>query len=314
MTVKEMITFHALVLGMTLQPLPNKKHYWMSGEVGTVIFPDFGKHMSRNRFQEIKRNFHLRSNQMRDSHDKKSGEYKLWQTSQFASMLKTNFQKYYYPGRVITIDERTIPIRNRMCPVRVYNPSKPYKFGMEIFTLCDSISFYCYNFIVYDKVPKKGLHTSVVLDLCRVLPADVGYDIVLDRGFTSPLLLQELKKMGHTATGTVVSNRKNLPKISHGFSLEDDAPRGQFKALVCRKNEQVALIWKDKKPVYFLSTSKGNFFCFLCAFLILTLTISGLELKNISRRLYNPEKEFEVSIVKCPEICLHYNKYKDSVD
>lgn len=232
----------------------------MCGNVGTVVYPDFGKYMSRNRFMEIKSNLHLRNNLNREEHDKKSGEYKLWQTANFSKLLKKNFQRYYFPGRVITIDERTVPIRNRMCPIRVYNKSKPYKFGIELFTLCDSISFYNYNFIVYDKVPQKGISTKVVLDLCKDLPVDVSYDIILDRGFTSPLLLQELKKMGHTATGTVISNRKNLPKAVDGFSIEDSSIQGDFVARVCKKNEMIALIWKDKRPVHFLSTSKGTKF------------------------------------------------------
>lgn len=264
-----MVTFHALALGMTLQPLPNKTMYWMSGRVGTTVFPEYGLFMSRNRFTEIKRFFHLRNNEGRDSFSNKSGEFRLWQNAKFIKLLNSNFQQYYFPGRVITVDERTIPLRNRMCPIRVYNAKKPYKFGMELFTLCDAISYYCYNFKVYDKVPQVGLQSKVVLELCRALPVGVKFDIILDRGFTSPKLLQDLKKMGHLATGTVVSNRKFLPKKTSGFQLDEKVPQGEYKAMVCTTNEMIALIWKDRRLVHFLSTSKGTSFIFICCYLFL---------------------------------------------
>lgn len=213
--------------------------------------------MARNRFKDIKRAFHLRDNAERENYDKKSGEYKLWQCANFTSMLKRNFKRYYYPGKVVTIDERTIPIRNRMCPVRVYNPSKPYKFGIELFTLCDSITFYCYDFIVYDKVAQVGLHSNVVVELCKDLPIGQCYDLILDRGFTSPALLQQLKVMGHMATGTVMRNWKFLPKSKDGFELEDNAIQGDHVAFVSDENQMIALQWKDKKTVHFLSTSRG---------------------------------------------------------
>lgn len=243
---------------MALQPLPNKEQYWQSGECGSVIYPNYGRFMSKNRFKAIKQYFHLRNNDERDNHAKKSGIYKLWQTEKFSNLLKLNFKKYYHPGKCVTVDERTIPTRNRMCPVRIYNKSKPYKFGIELFTLCDSITYYCYDFIVYDKVPQKGLHTNVVLELCKNLPQGQSFDIVVDRGFTSPLLLKELKSMGHVATGTVLSNRKFLPKKQHGFELTKKTPKGEHIAFSSANNEMVAMIWMDKRPVYFLSTSKGK--------------------------------------------------------
>jgi hypothetical protein len=83
----------------------------------------------------------------------------------------------------------------------MYMPKKPYKYGIEVFTLCDSSTYYCYDFIVYDKVPQRDLNTNVVLNMVNTLPPGLNYSITLDRGFTSPLLLHELRKRGHGATG-----------------------------------------------------------------------------------------------------------------
>lgn len=120
-------------------------------------------------------------------------------------MLKASFKKYFCPGALVTVDERTIPIRNRKCSIRVYNPKKPYKFGIEVFTLCDSNTYYCYDFLVYDKVPQQSMTANIVLDLARSLPKDLKFTITLDRGFTSPILLYELRKLGHGATCTMLN-------------------------------------------------------------------------------------------------------------
>ena len=195
--VTEMIVWHALVLGMALHPLINKEMFWQSGHIGTTTFPNYGRFMKRKRWLDIKRFFHLESNAGKEAFPTSSGEHRLWQVQTLIPTLRQNFKKYFCPGGTVTVDERTIPIRNRMCPIRIYNPKKPYKFGMEVFVLCDGVTYYCYDFIVYDKTKRTDLHTNVVLDLAEGLPKHLSFNLVLDRGFTSPILLQKLLKMGH---------------------------------------------------------------------------------------------------------------------
>jgi hypothetical protein len=138
---------------------------------------------------------------------------------------------------------------------------------MEIYTMCDSITYYCYDFVVYDRVKRKGLKTAVVLDMAKTLPEGRHYDLVLDRGFTSPILLQNLQGMGHTATGTCLTKRVGFPEKL--LRLEKKASQGSCKAAVCEKNQMVALAWMDRKPVFFLSTARGIFFLFSCFFFFL---------------------------------------------
>lgn len=61
-------------------------------------------------------------------------------------------------------------------------------------------------------------------------------------------------------------------------------------------SEMIAVCWMDKVPVYFLSTAQG------------------LDICEVSRRMDNDEDGSFKKIVKCPEICSEYNKYKDAVD
>lgn len=58
-------------------------------------------------------------------------------------------------GRYITIDESLIGYRGR-CGIRVYNPSKPAKYGILVYNAVDAISKYVYNAIPYVREPNLG--------------------------------------------------------------------------------------------------------------------------------------------------------------
>jgi hypothetical protein len=62
---------------------------------------------------------------------------------------------------------------------------------------------------------KPGLNhtTNIVLTLINPL-ADLGYDVYTDRFYTSPLLASELLDIHITLTGTVITNRKNMPQAT----------------------------------------------------------------------------------------------------
>jgi Transposase IS4 len=123
-TLREMIVFHGMCLTMALYPLPKVSQYWATGFVGPLPPPRFGEFgISRERFKLIRRYFHIVSNKGRDVYPHDSREYRLWQMFPVMNLMKETFKKYYVPNSVCTIDERTIPTRNRMCPIRVYNPS-----------------------------------------------------------------------------------------------------------------------------------------------------------------------------------------------
>lgn len=186
-SVQEILLWHGLVLAMTLHHLPSLADYWKQGMVGAVTYLNFSRFMSLVRFEQLKRYLHLNDNSQRPV-EKGTGEYSLWHLIPLMNTLKETFKKYWRCGQHVTIDERTIPIRNRMCPIRIYNPAKPYKFGMELFVLVDSLSYYCWDFIVYDKLKTPDLHTVVVVLLVATL-LSAGHICILDRGFTSPKLL-----------------------------------------------------------------------------------------------------------------------------
>ncbi|GAQ91128.1 hypothetical protein KFL_007310050 [Klebsormidium nitens] len=289
-TLQELLSWFGLVFAMALHPLPALAHYWRTGVQGAVRFPGFGSFMSQKRFEQIKRYLHTNDNAQRPP-DKATREHRLWHILPLLNLLEETFAKFYTPNQHVTFDERMIPLRNRGCPCRIYNPKKPHKFGVELFCAVDAETFYCFFQWVYDKikVAGDGLHDMVVRKLGQRVPKDKGHVVILDRGFTGPLPLRALKEENLAATGTCLPNRKMFPKEM--LQLNSKAERGTMKAAVCEEDGMVAVAWQDKKPVFFLSTCHG------------------LSMGETGRRVAGTREE-----VPCPEIAFEYNKYKDAVD
>ncbi|GBP47724.1 PiggyBac transposable element-derived protein 4 [Eumeta japonica] len=78
-------------------------------------------------------------------------------------------EKFYLPGENLTIDEQLVPFRGRVS-FKQYLPSKPDKYGMKIWWICDSKTSYPY--LVYHISEKKdkraeNLAYNVVNQLCE---------------------------------------------------------------------------------------------------------------------------------------------------
>jgi hypothetical protein len=285
-SLQELMRWVGLCIGMTMLPLKNTRQYWWTHKRGVVQYPGFGQLMGQTRWEQIKKYFHLADNKCRP-HDKKTREYRLWHVLPMMNCLNATSKALWIMGQKVVMDERTIPSRHSRAPIRIYNPSKPYKFGFELFSMCCATTYYCWDFIVYDKLPQPGLHSLVVMQLVRTLMFK-GHVIFLDRGFTSPALVHWLKKEGHGASGTVVSNRKGFPK---DLKLGKKEPQGTMMAKVSITHEMLAVVWKDKKDVTFLTNCHQG--------------LDGETERQVgSERL----------TVTCPEVAREYNKNKAGVD
>lgn len=117
----------------------------------------------------------------------------------------------YVPGKFVTVDEQLLPFRGR-CPFIQYIPSKPAKYGIKIWIVCDSTTWYAYNLEVYvgrDRMNPDMTNTgeSIVLRLTEGLN---GRNVTCDNYFTSHSLATELKKRQMTVSKASKRNTTDI--------------------------------------------------------------------------------------------------------
>jgi hypothetical protein len=285
-TLQELVVWIGICMGMAWTGLRRTSQYWWTEKRGLIAFPGFGAIMGQTRWEQIKKYFHLNDNKIRPP-NKQTKEYRLWHVLPMINTLNSTSKLLWRLGQNVVVDERTIPSRHSRAPIRIYNPSKPYKFGFELFSICCCKTYYCWHFIVYDKLPQPGLHSLVVMNLASTLVYK-GHIIFLDRGFTSPALIHWLGKQGHGASGTVVCNRKGFPK---DLKLGARDVQGTMKAQVSVTHKLLAMTWKDKKDVPFVTNCHKGL---------------GAE----TQRQVGSERVR----VTCPEVAVEYNANKAGVD
>jgi hypothetical protein len=204
--------------------------------------------MSRDKFNQTWRYLHLQDNRYPDNNDR------LWKVRWYLDHLYHRFEEVYKPPEgTYTIDESMVKFKGRLS-FRQYMPAKPIKWGLKVWSLCDSSTGYMSRFQVYTgreqgAAPEVGLAHRVVLELIDGLEDGGGITIYMDNFYTSVPLLIELRAQRVNACGTVRANRKDLPKdlLPKNVALQ----KHEYK--VAQLNDLSYGIWKDTKPVLILS-------------------------------------------------------------
>lgn len=97
-----------------------------------------------------------------------------------------------------------------------YMPSKPARYGIKVFCVCDSTNGYPLQGEIYTGKPAGGGHQVnvgefIVLDLCAPYKGS-GINVTTDNFFTSLQLAQILNSWNLTLARTVQRNKAFLPK------------------------------------------------------------------------------------------------------
>ena len=192
--------FLAVILNMGIIQLPDLKDYW-STHYSTNL-PFFRSVFSRDRFFQIFRALYVGDP---DSTTKKGKIQPL------LDRLCASFEAAHTPDRHIAIDESVISFKGRVS-FRQYLKGKPHPWGIKAYVLSESKSGYLQRVCVYygretELIEREDLGQTprVVLTLVEPLH-NKGYDLYIDRYYTSPTLATELSKVGITVTGTVQTN------------------------------------------------------------------------------------------------------------
>jgi len=219
-----------------------------SGQDGRSIF---GNTMKCGRFELILRYLRFDSRNDRDKNEKDSAIKEVFE------LFRTKLPKGIIPGENLTVDEQLVNFYGR-CGFKSYIPSKPGKFGIKLWLLCDSKTGYCFNQIIYtgkkrkDDKPEKNLGVKVVLDILKTCVVNFkGRTLVTDNFFTSLSLAEELYSKKLTLVGTMKNSRKELPPQ---FTIKKK--RDRYSSLFAFKQRAtlVSYLSRKKKVVNLLSS------------------------------------------------------------
>ena len=245
-TLVEIKAFVGVIIQMGLVQLADIKDYWSTH--GTLNFSFFRSVFSRDRFLQLFWMLHVGET---PSPNKRS------KVQPFINLIVPLFQQHLSPSQELSIDEAMIAFRGRVS-FRQYIRGKPQPWGIKAYVLSESRTGYMYNIIIYygketQLTTKPGMNhtTNVVLTLMDPLK-DLGYDLFTDRFYTSPMLANELLLIGTTLTGTVMTNRKNMPAATqHKKQKKGDVDT------YC-KGQMVVVQWTDKRTLTVLTTKHKN--------------------------------------------------------
>ncbi|GBP19685.1 PiggyBac transposable element-derived protein 3 [Eumeta japonica] len=169
------------------------------------------------------------------------------------------------------------------------------RFGYKNWSICTRLGYLIYGEL-YQGVstgntrPELGIGASVVLDLVEKLPTG-SYSLYMDNFFTSLPLLNELKKLGHEATGTIRANRVENAPLKHTKGMKK-TKRGSYDQRTDVLSDITLVRYNDNNIVTVASTQ------------------CGVAPVGKVKRFCDKEKKD----VDQPRCIVNYNKYMGGVD
>ncbi|KAI6646989.1 piggyBac-derived 2-like [Oopsacas minuta] len=204
-TYEEIKCFVGLLLWTSLVPFPNRRSYFTNSEIYDL--PNFKKHVTRDRFEELLKMLHLTDNEQIEDNliAAKRFEAKM---GNFLSSFNANSKRLLAPARSLSIDEMMVKFYGRSV-IRQYIKSKPTKYGVKLWSICCSCCGYSLTQNIYlgSTVEKVG-GRDVVLQLTEPY-LDKGHVKYCDRFFSHLDIAAYLRSRKTGMVGT--SNLKSLP-------------------------------------------------------------------------------------------------------
>lgn len=208
--------------------------------------PIFKAVMSRTMFLELLRIVSFDEKATRDErrvYDKLTAVRDMWEA--FNKRLSAMWE----PSSHVTIDEQLITFRGRVT-FRIYNKSKPGRYGMLIRWICDSSYRYAVKGIPYCGVPAVGTSeakemnksNNIVRQLVEPIKGS-GRGVTCDRFYTDIELAEDLyRNFNLTMTGTMQSNRRHIPE-----AIKDVKNREPKSSVFCFSDNCTMVSYCPKK-------------------------------------------------------------------
>jgi len=141
-----------------------------------------------------------------------------------------------------------------MCSFKQYIPNKPSKYGIKVYVLADSKTFYSASYKIYTVA---GTHaaglpvpTEALLDLVPSV-SGTNRNITTDNYYTSIALAMELKSRKFTLVGTMKKNKACIPP---SFLAKANEGTIQYAFDHANNFALLSVAPKKNKRVVFLST------------------------------------------------------------
>lgn len=208
-TVPEMYAFIGLLImtGANHSNNDNTKDLW-----AITSYPLYRATMGINRFWALLRFIRFddaNTRSQRTLTDKAASIRDVW------TMLNANLAAHYKPSENLTIDEQLFPYRGRT-KFTQYIPSKPAKYGIKVWWICDAKNSYPLEGQIYTGKLATGREVRqgerVVKDLTGAFHGS-GRNITMDNFFTTLALAEHLLSNKLTMVGTLRKNKPYIPDI-----------------------------------------------------------------------------------------------------
>ncbi|XP_068242320.1 piggyBac transposable element-derived protein 3-like [Palaemon carinicauda] len=103
-----------------------------------------------------------------------------------------------------------------------------------------------------------GKVVLIILDTLQAEYPEIRFSLYFDNFFTSIKLLEEIKRRGHGATGTLRANRVEKCPLTINKTFEK-SPRGSEEHLLDRDSQILVVRWNDNGVVSIGSNEHGTF-------------------------------------------------------
>lgn len=248
---KEIRAFLAVLILSGYVQLPRRRMFWeQAADCHNPVAAGF---MTRDRFDEIMRYFHLADNNRLDKDDKFAKLRPLFNS------LNQSFLALFRNESYLSIDESMVPyFGHHGC--KQFIRGKPIRFGYKMWCLNTTLG-YLVQFQAYQGKgsvthQELGLGGSVVVDLIDSLPEGPKYKLFFDNFFTSLRLLDHLTDHSFGATGTLRANRTDkCPLITPAAMKKKD--RGHIDHRYDPTGKVIVIRWHDNSPVTIASNVYG---------------------------------------------------------
>ena len=238
-TVAELYAFLGVHIYMGICHLPRWHMYWSSDYQQPFVASAF----PRWRFEQLLRYFHVAP-----PPPAAAAADPLSRVRPLIQSLQHSFPRHYAPSRCLTLDEAMVAYKGRS-PIKQYIPSKPHKWGYKIY--CLASDDYLLHFEVYQGREEHPSPLGSTYDTVMRMTAEYQQQqhvLFTDNWFTSPAVLDELRRRGIRCCGSVRRNRKGMPAIS---DAEVAALRhGQW--IQRKKGDATVAVWRDQKAMWLL--------------------------------------------------------------